>query len=232
MAEARGLDTIQRHRGEDFTEAERTGVYNAIYKRRDIRSFRSDPVPDDLLWRILDAAHHAPSVGYMQPWNFVVIRSAETKAKLGALADREVQALGLYYDGDRGALYRRLKVEGLREAPVTVCVTNDPSRGGPHVLGRNSIPETDAYSVACAVQNLWLAARAEGLGVGWVSFYRKPDVRAVLGLPAHIDPVALLCIGYTDWFTDQPLLEVAGWNQRGDLTKLVFSERWEQPYRR
>lgn len=209
-----------------FSESEIKAVYKTIYKRRDIRHFHRDPISDETLKRIIDAAHHAPSVGFMQPWNFIVIRQGTTKSRLKAAVEKERKALEIHYEGERKNLYTRLKVEGIEEAPVILCVTCDPWRGGDHVLGRNSIPETDIYSVSCAIQNLWLAARAEGLGVGWVTFYKKNDIRNILNIPPHIDPVGLLCIGYTSHFSDQPLLEKAGWEKRKQLQELVFDEAW------
>lgn len=217
--------------GNDFTPAEREGVYKAIFLRRDIRRFLPLPVPDELLHRLLVAAHHGPSVGYSQPWSFITIRSGATKQRLWELVERERQAQAIYFQGHQADLFPKLKVEGLREAPVTICVTCDPTRGGAHVFGRNTIPETDVLSVACAIENMWLAARSEGLGLGWVSFYKQPDVRDVLGIPPHVDPVALLCIGYTDELPDRPLLETAGWAPRLDLQPLIHSERWSLPGR-
>lgn len=211
-----------------FSQEEIAAVYKAIEKRRDIRTFRPDPIPDDLLMRLLRAAHHAPSVGFMQPWNFIVIKSEQTKLKLKQAADKERRALLLHYMGEQAERFTKLKIEALMEAPVTVCVTLDPTRGGLHVLGRNSIPETDLASVACSIQNLWLAARAEGLAVGWVSFYKKQDVRHILGIPPHIDPVALLSIGYTDQFPERPVLETAGWRNRLALEELIFTEEWDR----
>lgn len=209
-----------------FTEAEVRGVYKAIHLRRDIRSFRPDPVPDAVLRRLLEAAHHAPSVGFMQPWNFVVVRSPEVRRRLKEAVDRERLAAGLHFRDARADHYHRLKVEGILEAPVVLCVTSDPTRGGPHVLGRNSDEATDLYSTACAVQNLWLAARAEGLAAGWVSIFKKPDVREILGIPPHVHPVGLVCLGYTDAFPDRPLLEAEGWAARRPLEELVFYEKW------
>lgn len=210
-----------------FSEVERAAVYKVIEQRRDIRSFKPDPVADELLRRLLQAAHHAPSVGFMQPWNFIVIKSDETKQKLKHAAEKEKRALLIHYEGEQAEMFSKLKVEALTEAPVTLCITSDPTRGGPHVIGRNSIPETDLASVSCAIQNLWLAARAEGLAVGWVSFYKKQDIRQILDIPPHIDPVALISIGYTEEFPDQPLLEKVNWRRRLPLDDLIYSERWE-----
>ncbi len=214
----------------EFDAHHKAGVYKAIYERRDIRSFLKQPVEREKLWKILDAAHHAPSVGFMQPWNFIIIESEHIKQKLHDVANKEVQIAGQYFEGKRGELYTKLKVHGLLEAPITLCVTNDPTRDGTHVLGRNTIPETDVYSVVCAIENLWLAARAEGLGVGWVSFYKKGEVRDLLHIPPHIDPIALISIGYTSTFQNKPILESVGWNERQELKHLLFSDTWGTPY--
>ncbi len=209
-----------------FTNEEQVAVYKAIYNRRDIRSFLPKPISKDILRRILDAAHHAPSVGFMQPWSFIVISSQETKNSLAWAADKERRALAIHYEGGKENKFLSLKVEGLKEAPYTICVTCDPTRGGSHVLGRNSIPETDILSTACAIQNMWLAACAEGLAMGWVSFYKKNDIRDILEIPPHIEPVALLSIGYTDQYPDKPILELANWEKRRPMDELIFEDKW------
>jgi nicotinate-nucleotide--dimethylbenzimidazole phosphoribosyltransferase len=209
-----------------FSPAEQAAVYKVIAARRDIRVFLPDPVPDDVLGRILDAGHRGPSVGFMQPWNFLVVRDQETRRRLQELVERERVIAGEQYPDSQRDYYLRLKVEGLMDAPITLCVTNDPTRGGPHVLGRNTIPETDLMSTACAIENMWLAARAEGVAMGWVSMYRKEDVREVLGIPTHVDPVALLTVGFTPYFPEIPVLERVGWRERLPLASLVFEERW------
>ncbi len=210
-----------------LSEEEKRGVYKAIVNRRDIRTFLDKPVPDEKLLAILQAGHHAPSVGFMQPWNFVIIRDPATKQQLAEIVQKERRALAIHYEGtDRELAFLDLKIEGIKEAPITLCVTCDPTRGGDHVLGRNSIPETDIMSVSCAIQNMWLAAYAEGLAMGWVSFYKKPDVRRILGIPPHVEPVALLSIGYTDHYPERPLLEIFQWERRLDLERLIFEEKW------
>lgn len=212
-----------------FTHEEKDAIYKVIEKRRDIRSFLPDAVPQEAVARILEAAHHAPSVGFMQPWNFILIESDEIKNCLAWAADKERRALAIHYEQDeRAARFLNLKIEGMKEAPLTICVTCDPSRGGSHVLGRNSIPETDIMSTACAIQNMWLAACAEGLAMGWVSFYKKADIRDILEIPPHIDPVALISIGYTDTYPTAPILETANWEKRRALDKLIFHEKWGQ----
>lgn len=210
-----------------LTESEKEGVYKAIYNRRDIRTFLDTPVPDDILDKLLEAAHHAPSVGFMQPWNFIIIRDQETKDQLAHVVDKERRALAIHYeDTERETKFLEIKIQGIKEAPITICITCDPSRGGDHVLGRNSIPETDIMSVSCAIQNMWLAAYAEGLAMGWVSFYKKPDVRRILEIPLHVDPIALISLGYTDQYPDRPLLEVYNWEKRKQLDGLIYENKW------
>lgn len=213
----------------DFSTAERQAVYKAISARRDIRSFLPDLIPRDTLRRILEAGHQGPSVGFMQPWHFIVIDGADVRASLQALAERERLRAARNYEDVRRDHYLRLKVEGFMDAPYAICVTNDSSRGGT-VLGRNTIPETDLMSTACAIENMWLAARAEGVGLGWVSFYEKEDVRTLLGIPPTIDPVALLCLGYTAHFPERPLLERVGWETRRPFAQVVFHDGWGQEF--
>ncbi|WP_240375476.1 5,6-dimethylbenzimidazole synthase [Bacillus piscicola] len=209
-----------------FTDKEKEAVYKAIYTRRDVRSFTSTPIPADVIVRILDAAHHAPSVGFMQPWNFILVTSADVKERLAWAAEKERKALAIHFEGERETKFLGLKVEGLKEAPLTICVTCDPTKGGSHVLGRNSIPETDMMSTACAIQNMWLASCAEGIAMGWVSFYKKNDVRDILDIPPHIDPTALISIGYTEDYPDKPILETADWEKRQALEPLIFHNKW------
>lgn len=211
-----------------FSEEEKDAVYKVIYNRRDVRSFLPTPIPEDQIHNILKAAHHAPSVGFMQPWNFIIVSSDETKEKLAWAADKERRALAIHYEdeGEKETKFLGLKIQGLKEAPITICVTSDPTRGGSHVLGRNSIPETDMLSTACAIQNMWLAACAEGLAMGWVSFYKKNDVRDILNIPPHVEPIALLSIGYTDNYPTTPILETANWEKRRSLDDLIFTDQW------
>ncbi|SFE36482.1 5,6-dimethylbenzimidazole synthase [Alteribacillus iranensis] len=209
-----------------FTDAEREAVYKAIYTRRDVRSFLDKPLPDEAVFRILNAAHHAPSVGFMQPWNFILINHKDVKDKLAWAAEKERKALAIHYEGERETKFLELKVEGLKEAPLTICVTCDPTKGGSHVLGRNSIPETDMMSTACAIQNMWLASCAEGIAMGWVSFYKKNDIRDILDIPPHIDPTALISLGYTDTYPEKPILETVNWEQRQEMEPLIFHNTW------
>jgi 5,6-dimethylbenzimidazole synthase len=210
----------------EFSRSEKRGLYKAIYKRRDVRHFLADPISDRLLRKLLDSAHHAGSVGFMQPWSFIVIRSAEVKNQIKALFEQANAAARKVFEGQKRELYSKLKLEGILDAPVNLCVTCDPSRSGPHVLGRNTIRETDVYSTCCAVQNLWLAARCEGVGVGWVSIFEPAQLRRVLQIPEQVIPVAYLCLGYVREFLPRPELEIAGWLPRIPLDDLIFSDRW------
>ncbi len=212
-----------------FSPAERTTLYRVIESRRDVRAFRSDPIATNTLARILGAAHSAPSVGLMQPWNFIVIRDAVTKSRVKALFEIQNELALANYAGARADLYGSLKLEGLEEAPINLCVTCDRTRSGPHVLGRNTVVDTDLYSTCCAVQNLWLAARVEGVGVGWVSILDYEDLRPILGIPATVVPVAYLCIGYPREFLEEPELQRRGWATRLKLEQIVYQERWGVP---
>ncbi|SIO61937.1 cob(II)yrinic acid a,c-diamide reductase /5,6-dimethylbenzimidazole synthase [Singulisphaera sp. GP187] len=212
-----------------FSQTEREAVYRAIFERRDCRRFLPDPLPADLIARLLSAAHHAPSVGFMQPWNFLLIRSTEVRAQVKAAFERANAAANAQFQGERGELYRSLKLEGIMESPLNVCVTCDRSRHGPVVLGKTAQPEMDLYSTVCAIQNLWLAARAEGVGVGWVSIVKIEDLRQILALPAEVIPVAYLCLGRVAEFPASPELERLGWLNRVELEPLVFDDRWDRP---
>ncbi|NLQ16608.1 5,6-dimethylbenzimidazole synthase [Marinomonas sp. M1K-6] len=214
----------------NITEAERDAVYKTIFSRRDVRrEFKSDPIPQAVLERILLAAHHAPSVGFMQPWDFITIQSPITKSaiKKGFLQAHH-ESLE-QFEGDRQNQYKRLKLEGIEEAPLGICVTCDRSRTGPVVLGRTTKPEMDLFSAVCAVQNLWLAARAENIGVGWVSIIHDNVVRNALKIPENIDIIAYLCVGYVDSFHSTPDLERAGWLPRRDVKSAIHHEYWQEP---
>jgi 5,6-dimethylbenzimidazole synthase len=211
-----------------FSETERDAVYKAIMLRRDIRrQFEPTPIPQNVLMRILSAAHHAGSVGFMQPWDFILIEDRDTRQGVLDSFLRERDRSAEFYEGERKELYLSLKLEGILESALNVCITCDRTRGGPHVLGRSTIIETDLYSTCCAIQNLWLAARAEGIGVGWVSILDPKELSTVLGLPDQIVPVAYLCMGYVSEFPDGPELQRAGWRRRLPLSELVHLDRWE-----
>ncbi|MGE5547182.1 MAG: 5,6-dimethylbenzimidazole synthase [Solirubrobacterales bacterium] len=210
-----------------LSAAEREGVYRAIYTRRDTRGeFLPDPVPDDMLSRILLAAHHAPSVGFMQPWSFVVVRDGTVRRKVHDAFRKAHAEAALMFPEDQRDFYSALKLEGIMEAPVNICVTCDRERAGPVVIGRTHIRTMDLYSSVCAVQNLWLAARAEGLGVGWVSIFDNDAVQAALAIPKGIVPVAYLCLGRVKGYHRRPELEAAGWRPRLPIDQLVHFDRW------
>ena len=220
------MQEIQNH--PSFSDDERAAVYRAIFTRRDVRGqFTPEPVPDETLARVLTAAHHAPSVGFMQPWDFVVVRAPEVKARVHEAFRTAHAEAALMFEEDKRETYRSLKLEGILEAPVNLCVTCDRTRNGPVVVGRTHIPTMDLYSTVCAVQNLWLAARAEGLGVGWVSIFHQDALREALGIPAGIVPVAYLCLGHVTHFSDKPELEAAGWLPRRPLEELLHFDRWQ-----
>ena len=212
----------------EFSPAKKAGLYSAIYERRDVRQFKSDPVPSRILETILNAAHHAGSVGFMQPWNFIVIDDPKVKERVASNFSQANDEASRHYSDSRKDLYSSLKLEGILEAPINICVTCDRERSGPHVLGTNTVPETDIFSTCCAVQNLWLAARAEGLGVGWVSILSIEKLKAVLGIPDKIIPIAYLCVGYTDQFLKQPLLEKVGWAKRIPMENLIYHNQWKE----
>ncbi|MGW3651937.1 nicotinate-nucleotide--dimethylbenzimidazole phosphoribosyltransferase [Streptomyces sp. NPDC000878] len=210
-----------------YDDAEREAVLKVMRERRDIRNgFRSDPIPHDVLLRILEAAHTAPSVGHSQPWDFVVIRSAETRATMHELAVRQREAYAKSLPKGRAKQFKELKIEAILDTPVNIVVTADPTRGGRHTLGRHTQPQMAPYSSALAVENLWLAARAEGIGVGWVSFFDEREMVRALGLPEHLEVVAYLCVGYVDEFPEEPELLQAGWSKRRPLSWVVHEETY------
>ncbi len=232
-ASRQGDDSVSSHAqtiqtDPSFSVAERAAVYRAIHTRRDVRGqFLPDPIADEVLARVLIAAHHAPSVGFMQPWDFVIVRSREVRERIHRdFLAAHAEAEQMFETGKRGT-YRKLKLEGILEAPLNLCITCDRSRNGPVVVGRTHMPEMDIYSAVCAVQNLWLAARAEGLGVGWVSILHPQALRETLGIPDGIVPIAYLCIGHVSHFHERPELESAGWLKRMPLTELLHFDRWQ-----
>ncbi|MGW2524267.1 nicotinate-nucleotide--dimethylbenzimidazole phosphoribosyltransferase [Streptomyces sp. NPDC001617] len=210
-----------------YDEAEREAVMKVMRERRDIRNgFRSDPIPHEVLLRVLEAAHTAPSVGHSQPWDFVVIRSADTRRTMHELAMRQRDAYAKSLPKGRAKQFKELKIEAILDTPVNIVVTADPTRGGRHTLGRHTQPQMAPYSAALAVENLWLAARAEGLGVGWVSFFDEREMVRALGLPEHLEVIAYLCVGYVDEFPDEPELMQAGWSKRRPLSWVVHEETY------
>lgn len=213
-----------------FLEEEKAGLYRAIHERRDVRSqFLPDPVPPEVLFRLLNAAHHAPSVGFLQPWDFLVIDSLEVRRQVHGIFARENEKGAQQFSGERQSTYRSLKLEGILESPMNLCITCDRSRAGDNMLGRTSMVDMDLFSTCLAVQNLWLAARAEGIGVGWVSILDQDELAEVLGLPEHVYPLAYLCVGYVSEFLNEPELARKGWQQRLPLAELVHGNGWKQP---
>jgi len=216
-----------------FTQAEKEAVYRAIRERRDVRSgYLPRPLENDVLLRLLNAAHMAPSVGLMQPWRFIVVRDAAQRAKVHEIFTRARDTAAALYTGGRRALYARLKLEALLEAPQHLCVTCDPNSEQGHALGRHSMLETPAYSAVCAIQNLWLAARAEGIGVGWVSILDPIAMKNLLRIPPEVELVAYLCIGYVEEFASRPDLERVGWEERVSLKSVLREEFFDRSAQR
>lgn len=209
-----------------FSDAERLAVYRAIHERRDMRHFSGGVVADDMLQRLLQAAHHAPSVGFMQPWRFIRVRSRPLRESLHALVEEE-RVLTAQALGEREDAFMKLKVQGVLDAAEVLVVALPPGREQ-HVFGRRTLPEMDLASAACAIQNMWLAARAEGLGMGWVSIFCPLQLAGLLGMPDGSRPMAILCLGPVDAFYGQPMLQTEKWAQRADLADLVFEDCWGQ----
>jgi 5,6-dimethylbenzimidazole synthase len=210
-----------------YAPGERHVVHRVLAERRDVRrGFVDLPIPDDVLTRVLESAHRAPSVGLSQPWDFLLIREIATRRKIHDLASAQRDAFAASLPDERRQRFDGLKIEAILDTPLNIAVTCDAGRGGRHVLGRHADPRTTWFSAAIAIQNLWLAARAEGLGVGWVSFFEPGEVAAVLDLPAHIELVGYLCIGYVDEFAPAPELVRTGWASRRPLAWAVHQESW------
>jgi 5,6-dimethylbenzimidazole synthase len=207
---------------------EREAVYRAIRERRDVRrGFLPEPMPDELLSRLLEAAHNAPSVGLMQPWRFIVIRNLKVRQAIHRIfLDANRQAL-THYEGEQQQNYAGMKLEGILEAPQNLCIVCDSQSSQGHQLGRRTMPETALYSAVCAVQNFWLAARAEGIGVGWVSILDPELLRSALKIPKHITPIAYLCLGYVKAFAAEPDLERAGWEKRTPLKSVLAFDQYD-----
>jgi 5,6-dimethylbenzimidazole synthase len=210
-----------------FAAHEVRAVYRAIHERRDMRHFAEGQVAPELLRRLLEAAHHAPSVGFMQPWRFIRVRDGALRQRLHDVIERE-RVLTARALGEREDAFMRLKVQGVLDAAELLAVSLADGRER-HVFGRRTLPQMDLASAACAIQNLWLAARAEGLGMGWVSLFDPAEVSALLGLPGGAEPIALLCLGPVHDFYEEPMLQRERWARREPMSALVFDERWGQP---
>lgn len=213
-----------------FTPAERQALYDIIAHRRDVRNeFLPDPIRPAVLRRILEAAHAAPSVGLSQPWNFILVRDPDRRAQVKAAFRKANAEAAAMFPDDRRQAYAALKLEGIEKAPLNICVTCDRSRGGKVVLGRTHNPHMDLYSTVCAIQNMWLAARAEGVGIGWVSIYNEADLRPIFGLPDHVAIIAYLCVGHVDHLFDRPELAARGWAGAAGLDEVLMDEVWSPP---
>ncbi|HXN85204.1 MAG TPA: 5,6-dimethylbenzimidazole synthase [Candidatus Binataceae bacterium] len=209
-----------------FSPEMRRGLYEAIFRRRDMREFLADPVPDEVLARVLIAAHHAASVGFTQPWDFIIVRDLERRREVKRIFDEERAKNSDQFSGVRREKFLSLKLEGILEAPLNLIVTCEPERFGPGVLGKVSLRDVEVYSTCLAVENLWLAARAEGLGAGWVSIIRNEDLSRIFGIPKNVIPLAYLCIGYVRDFPDRPILESAQWAKRLPPRTLLHFDSW------
>lgn len=212
---------MNKHR---FDEKEIAGIYRAIYQRRDMRHFRKEPVDPELLAKLLDAAHHGPSVGFMQPWRFIRISNPVLRNQLHQIVGEERQRTAKAL-GERQDEFMKLKVEGILDCGEVIVAALMPQREQ-HIFGRRTLPEMDLASVACAIQNIWLAARAEGLGMGWVSLFQPKDIINLLNMPAGSQPVAILCIGHVDNFYEEPMLQTERWAKRGELKDYVMENTW------
>ena len=205
-------------------------LYEIIHRRRDVRGeFTGAPVPDAVLDRILDAAHAAPSVGLSQPWDFIVVRDRALRGAFHEHVRREREVFAATLDAEAAARFARIKIDGVLESTLSIVVTYDRERGGPAVLGRHAIADAGLYSVCLAIENLWLAATAERMGVGWVSFYREDFLQGLLGIPAGVRPVAWLCLGPVDRLQKVPDLERHGWRSRRPLHQARHDDRWGRP---
>jgi 5,6-dimethylbenzimidazole synthase len=212
-----------------FNEVEREAVYRVISERRDVRrGFLDVPLPENVLDRLLAAAHSAPSVGLMQPSRFIVIRDSGVRKAVHEIFEAANKQASASYTGEQCEHYSDLKLEGILEAPQNLCILCDPESKRGHGLGRHTMPETALYSTVCAIQNLWLAARSEGVGVGWVSILDPSRLRKLLNIPDHLTLVAYLCLGYVDGFASEPDLERLGWEKRLALNTVVSYDGYSE----
>lgn len=220
------VNTSRQHR---YPSLELEAVYKVIAERRDMRHFTAGKVDDATLKRLLIAAHHAPSVGLMQPWRFIRITSQELRTRIYQLVDTEriktAQAIGEYETTARMAEFLKLKVEGVLECGelLVVALCNQREK---HIFGRRTLPEMDIASVSCAIQNLWLAARAEGLGMGWVSMFEPEALRLLMQMPEDAKPIAILCLGHVHTFYKEPMLVETGWTTEKPLSDMLMENGW------
>ncbi len=221
------IDAVSDHEEEPRFPSADPGLYETIYRRRDVRAqFTGAPIDPEVMRRVLLAAHAAPSVGLTQPWDFIVVDDVSVRREFFEHVQSERELFAEKLEGERAETFANIKIDGIMEASVSVVVTYDKQRGAPAVLGRNSIEDAGLYSVCLAIQNLWLAACAEDLGVGWVSFYREPFLSELLSIPAGIRPVAWLCVGPVSHLETVPDLERHNWRTRRPLDELLHLNRW------
>lgn len=215
-----------------YSDADKAAIYKVIAERRDMRHFLPTPIAPELLQKLLHAAHHAPSVGLMQPWRFIRISDAELRKAIHTLVDEErkqtAEAIGEVENTARMAEFMRLKVEGILDCGEVLVATLCDQREK-HIFGRRTLPEMDLASVSCAIQNLWLAARAEGIGMGWVSLFDPQALAELLGMPAGAKPVAILCLGYVNTFYKSPMLVEEGWTIEKPLSEMLMENGWQTP---
>ncbi|KQT94271.1 5,6-dimethylbenzimidazole synthase [Marmoricola sp. Leaf446] len=228
-----GDRTSAAERAEDvaawaFPEPARQAFHDVVAARRDIRRYRPDAVDPEVLQRVLAAAHAAPSVGHSQPWRFVVVSEPTTRERAARMADEQRLRQAAQLEPDAARRLLDLQLEGIREAPLGVVVACDRRTPAAGVLGRATFPDADLWSCACAIQNLWLAARAEGLGVGWVTLFDPADLERLLGLPDGVVTLGWLCLGWPDERPPAPGLERAGWSRRQPVADVVMAERWTE----
>lgn len=213
-----------------YSEQDKAAIYKVIAERRDMRHFLPTPIAPEILQRLLEAAHHAPSVGLMQPWRFIRITDAEVRKAIHAQVEEErvntAKAIGEYENTARMAEFMRLKVEGVLDCGELLVATLCDHREE-HIFGRRTIPEMDLASVSCAIQNIWLAARAEGIGMGWVSFFEPTKLAKLLNMPAGAKPIAILCLGYVNSFYKTPMLVEEGWKTERPLSEMLMENTWQ-----
>ena len=210
-----------------FSQDQRDALYRAIDERRDMRHFRREPVDPEILQRLLAAAHAAPSVGFMQPWRFMRITDLALRENITSLVEQERLATALAL-AERDKEFLRLKVEGIRDCGELLVVALCDQREQ-YIFGRRTLPEMDLASASCAIQNMWLAARAEGLGMGWVSLFDPEALKQLLHMPNDSKPIAILCLGHVEAFYPEPMLQTEHWDQRRDLNSIVIENYWQQP---
>lgn len=213
-----------------YSDQEKAAIYKVIAERRDMRHFLPNPIAPELLTKLLEAAHHAPSVGLMQPWRFIRISDPDLRQTIYTQVDEEriktAEAIGEYENTTRMAEFMRLKVEGVLDCAEVLIATLCDDREK-YIFGRRTLPEMDMASVSCAIQNLWLAARAEGIGIGWVSIFDPVKLAKLLNIPSGAKPIAILCLGYVSSFYKAPMLVEEGWAKEKAISEMLVENGWE-----